>query len=154
MLNFVLVLVLHTLWVWCEDTTMAMEAVIPFPVCGNCKEVRNANRNSTGGFCHFEDGLYVIRIFEGENNSLPSCIPPTYDLSRSIRHFCCFWSPTLGCTMLIGPLYYQRFELQCDQCVPVCTNTIDDVGGSSAEVVKNIPLIILAIFSTFCTIMF
>lgn len=98
MFHFFLFLVLSTSSVWCENTTVAsklfkfmlfilirqfflVEPMIPFPVCGNCQELENAHK-TTGRLCHFEDGLSIIRIFEGENNTLPACMPPIYDITR------------------------------------------------------------------------
>ncbi|XP_016977704.1 uncharacterized protein LOC108043487 [Drosophila rhopaloa] len=95
-------------------------AELPFPICGNCSKIRDFQGN-TGFACHYEDDQKVVQKFGTPTNNFPDCLPETYMLTGDINYLCCFWSPELGCTALIGRQLHDTNHDYCDTCKHNCT---------------------------------
>ncbi|XP_016955846.1 uncharacterized protein LOC108028487 isoform X2 [Drosophila biarmipes] len=95
---------------------------ISFPMCANCSDIKNF-RTNTGFSCHFNDDLAIEENFEKLENKYPGCLPNEFTVSREIKHYCCFWSPSLGCSALIGRLHYDKYQTFCSTCGRFCSDT-------------------------------
>nr|XP_044251807.1 uncharacterized protein LOC108060778 [Drosophila takahashii] len=115
-----------------------------FPVCGNCKKIKNV-QNNTGFSCHFKDEKAVEHMFEETANKYPACVPKNFLINRQVLYYCCFWSPELGCSALIGRKLYDRSRDYCDICIPVCAGLkYDDIPEGTNKILEYSYLIALA----------
>ncbi|XP_050741764.1 uncharacterized protein LOC108028486 isoform X2 [Drosophila biarmipes] len=86
--------------------------------------------NRTGYQCHYEDGTAVRTRFGSTEYEYPECVPREYELTRDINEYCCFWSPELGCTVLLGGKSQDQFLKTCNRCLEICDHQqVDDNVG-------------------------
>lgn len=124
---------------------------ISFPACANCSSEKNF-RTNTDFHCHFEDDSAIEENFGKWTNSYPDCLPDHFIATREsftnwpgqmyyhyrligkIKAYCCFWSPKLGCSALIGRKFYDKKIYSCKTCRRFCSATkqtyVDDSDGS------------------------
>eukprot|EP00099_Drosophila_melanogaster_P001959 NP_001097648.1 uncharacterized protein Dmel_CG34258 [Drosophila melanogaster] len=106
---------------------------ISFPACANCSSEKNF-RTNTDFHCHFEDDSAIEENFGKWTNSYPDCLPDHFIATRKIKAYCCFWSPKLGCSALIGRKFYDKKIYSCKTCRRFCSATkqtyVDDSDGS------------------------
>ncbi|XP_030561468.1 uncharacterized protein LOC115763157 isoform X1 [Drosophila novamexicana] len=55
-------------------------------------------------------------------NTLDKCLPRVYRIHELLEGFICFWTPQMGCTIVIGKRQQQRnyTENYCEQCLSHC----------------------------------
>ncbi|XP_017059959.1 uncharacterized protein LOC108100514 [Drosophila ficusphila] len=102
------------------------EGIKSFPVCGNCSHINNFHINP-GFICHYEDEKAISRNYELDENLYAKCVPNSYVVTRAIDKFCCFWSPELGCSVLIGRRLYDKKLDYCAICKRYCTGSSEYV---------------------------
>ncbi|XP_037718842.1 uncharacterized protein LOC119552945 isoform X3 [Drosophila subpulchrella] len=95
---------------------------ISFPMCANCSDIKNF-RTNVGFTCHFDDDLAIEENFKKLENKHPECVPNEFTVTRDINQYCCFWSPKLGCSALIGRQHYDKMQTFCTTCGRYCSGT-------------------------------
>ncbi|XP_020815859.1 uncharacterized protein LOC110189923 [Drosophila serrata] len=89
--------------------------------CGDCSSSKIPHTfTSTGHRCHEEDVNALQKNFTQPTNKFPQCMPRMYQMKYPIARFCCFWSPQLGCQILIGEKHYEKFGVTCVACHQYC----------------------------------
>ncbi|XP_050741763.1 uncharacterized protein LOC108028486 isoform X1 [Drosophila biarmipes] len=100
------------------------------PGCESCTMANFKYGNRTGYQCHYEDGTAVRTRFGSTEYEYPECVPREYELTRDINEYCCFWSPELGCTVLLGGKSQDQFLKTCNRCLEICDHQqVDDNVG-------------------------
>ncbi|XP_044251704.2 uncharacterized protein [Drosophila takahashii] len=118
--------------------------------CETCLILANNHGNRTGYQCHYEDDSAVAGKFGSTENEYPKCIPNEYELIRDINEYCCFWSPELGCSVLLGIKSNYEYNTACNKCLELCNSPQeddDDVDANNAIDInsKHIAALVLAL---------
>ncbi|KRK02327.1 uncharacterized protein LOC26534482 [Drosophila yakuba] len=126
--------------------------VIAFPVCANCTSEKHF-RTTTDFYCHYEDDSSIEERVRESGNMYADCLPDQFIMTRNIQWYCCFRSPELGCSALIGRKFYDKKIYSCKTCKRFCSGTkqtyVNDPDGSN-EVLAYGSLVLLA-FLVLCT---
>ncbi|EDV52437.1 uncharacterized protein Dere_GG13357 [Drosophila erecta] len=107
-----------------------------FPICGNCENIKNVHIN-TGFTCHFEDERQVENKFGQTDDEYAHCVPKDYIIHGEVENYCCFWSPTSGCSALIGRNLFDKSSDYCDTCRGSCSkwkHSDDEKSGVNNEI--------------------
>ncbi|XP_017059957.1 uncharacterized protein LOC108100513 [Drosophila ficusphila] len=89
--------------------------------CGNCSGLKTNNDRVTGFYCHPDDKVAVTRKYFKNESAFPECVPKIYDITHAIKNYCCFWSPNLGCSILVNEKS-ENLKVGCSQCDHHCYN--------------------------------
>ncbi|XP_016977702.2 uncharacterized protein LOC108043486 [Drosophila rhopaloa] len=82
--------------------------------CAECSAIEE----NVGFDCHPDDRKFVSVRNSQNESAYPNCVPNRYEITSPIQHYCCFWSPELGCSILLGKrqLTYKVACTQCEDC--------------------------------------
>ncbi|KQS44277.1 uncharacterized protein LOC26526398 [Drosophila erecta] len=121
---------------------------IAFPICANCTS-ENTIRTSTDFYCHYEDDLSVEEGVGELRNRYADCLPDQFAITRKIQRFCCFRSPEMGCSVVIGRKFYDSKIYSCKTCKQFCSGVkktyIDDPADGSNLASAHGSLVLLAV---------
>nr|XP_017034265.1 uncharacterized protein LOC108083114 isoform X1 [Drosophila kikkawai] len=128
-----------------HKSTQADQDVSPISnTCGDCSIKKFPKKfTSTGHTCHEKDenALEVNSIQTESGYSYPQCVPKMYTVLRPIKQYCCFWSPELGCSVLLGQKQYETDQLKCTYCLEPCTRAASSgVQHTNYRILAFIPL--------------
>ncbi|XP_044251703.1 uncharacterized protein [Drosophila takahashii] len=85
--------------------------------CGDCSGI---NYNAGDGYrCHQDDQESVIRDKCLNESVYPECVPCYFDIKYPIKEYCCFWSPKVGCGILVNEKYFNDKKI-CNKCESYC----------------------------------
>ncbi|EDW49852.1 uncharacterized protein LOC6619426 isoform X1 [Drosophila sechellia] len=124
-----------------EDCGHNHSAVQDHYDCGCCSGISNNNGKVVGFHCHKDDQNSILRYASGEESAFAECVPNCFEIKYPIEEYCCFWSPNLGCTILVNEKYFSNKDV-CNNCKYFCQRTTGD-GRSSSYPQKLILLLSL-----------
>ncbi|KMZ00652.1 uncharacterized protein Dsimw501_GD17217, isoform B [Drosophila simulans] len=101
--------------------------------CGCCSGISNNNGRVVGFHCHKDDQNSILRYASDEENP--------------IEEYCCFWSPNLGCTILVNEKYFSNKDV-CNNCKYFCQRTTGD--GRSSRYPRKL-ILLLSLLLIGCT---
>ncbi|EDV52436.1 uncharacterized protein Dere_GG13359 [Drosophila erecta] len=90
--------------------------------CGCCSQISNNNGNAIGYHCHKDDQDSILKYALERESAFSECVPNGFEVKYSIKEFCCFWSPNLGCTILVNEKYFVD-KAVCNRCKYYCQRT-------------------------------
>jgi len=151
---------------------LSKKATTNIPGCEGCSMTYINHGNRTGYQCHYEDGTAVRTRFGSTEYEYPECVPMQYELTRKsamgntssgkhldsqilgdIKKYCCFWSPDLGCTALVGDTSPDEISKSCNRCRDLCdyqqVDDIDDDNSARDPNSEHISIILLALHFLF-----
>jgi len=67
---------------------------------------------------HFNSWVYMNTM----KNIILVC-SSRHPITGEVNHYCCFWSPILGCSALIGRQHYDKKQTFCTTCGRFCYGT-------------------------------
>ncbi|XP_017034267.1 uncharacterized protein [Drosophila kikkawai] len=96
--------------------------------CGDCSAKEFPKKFTTTGYsCDAKDNNAIESSTEAESG-YPQCVPKSYAVVVPVHQYCCFWSPELGCTILVGQKQYVTDQLKCTNCLEPCTRAATNSG--------------------------
>ncbi|EDX00002.1 uncharacterized protein LOC6534870 [Drosophila yakuba] len=97
--------------------------------CGCCAGISNNNGKVIGYHCHSDDQESILRYTFEKESAFTACVPNGFEIKYPILEYCCFWSPNLGCTILVNEKYIND-KVVCNHCKHFCQRTTGSKGSS------------------------
>ncbi|XP_037718833.1 uncharacterized protein LOC119552944 isoform X1 [Drosophila subpulchrella] len=130
-----------------RDSYSLAHGHLQFPICKNCSHIINVH-GTPGFFCDYQD-WGVVENSSGAKQNHSECVPKKFMVNRHIENYCCFWSPEVGCSMLIGRQIFDKNIESCEACSLSCAGLKSNLDSNGSNKISEygylIPLSLLGL---------